>query len=184
MELPAIETERLILMVLGPDSAPMVVDFYQRNRDFLAPWEPLRDADFYTPEFHAEQLARDLAQTEGKNALRFYLFRRGEENRIIGSFAFSNIVRGPFLSCNLGYKLGRDACGKGYMTEALRAGIDVVFRDYGLHRIEANIMPRNLPSLRLAERLGFRREGLSRQYLKIHGIWEDHVHMVLLNEEV
>ncbi|HWS42373.1 MAG TPA: GNAT family N-acetyltransferase [Pseudoflavonifractor sp.] len=184
MELPVIETERLILMMLGPDAAPMVLDFYQRNRDFLAPWEPLYPPDFHTLACHADKLAQDAAHAREKTGLRFYLFRRGEEDRIIGSFAFSNIVRGPFLSCNLGYKLGRDACGKGYMTEALRAGIDVVFRDYGLHRIEANIMPRNLPSLRLTERLGFRREGLSRQYLKIHGIWEDHVHMVLLNEEV
>jgi ribosomal-protein-alanine N-acetyltransferase len=184
MELPTIETERLILMVLGPDAAPMVLDFYQRNRSFLEPWEPLRDADFYTPEFHAEQLARDLVQTEGKNALRLYLFKQGDKGRVIGSLGFSSIVRGAFLSCFLGYKLDGAECGRGYMTEALRAGIDVVFRDYGLHRIEANIMPRNLPSLRLAERLGFRREGLSRQYLKIHGIWEDHAHMVLLNEEV
>ncbi len=184
MAQPTIETERLLLKVLEPDAAPMLLEFYQHNQDFLAPWEPLYPPDFYTLACHADKLAQDAAKAEEKTGLRFYLFRRGEEDRIIGSFAFSDIVRGPFLSCHLGYKLGRDACGQGYMTEALRAGIEIIFQDYGLHRIEANIMPRNTRSLRLVERLGFRSEGLSRQYLKIHGIWEDHVHMVLLNEMI
>ena len=54
--------------------------------------------------------------------------------------------------------------------------------ELGLHRIEANIMPCNLPSLGVAEKCGFVREGLSRKYLKINGVWEDHIHMVRLNE--
>ena len=56
-------------------------------------------------------------------------------------------------------------------------------RDRGLHRVEANIMPRNPASLRAAEKAGFVREGLSRRYLNINGVWEDHIHMVRLNED-
>lgn len=178
------ETNRLVLKALGPEAAPMVLDFYRRNRAFLEPWEPQRGADFYTPEFHADQLARDLAQTEAGDSLRLHLFKREDEGRVIGSMGFGNIVRGAFLSCFLGYKLDGAETNQGYMTEALQTGLEGIFRDYGLHRVEANIMPRNAPSLRVVEKLGFRKEGLSRQYLKIHGIWEDHVHMVLLNEEL
>ncbi|SBV90813.1 Ribosomal-protein-alanine acetyltransferase [uncultured Eubacteriales bacterium] len=178
------ETARLVLKALTPVDAPTVLDYYRRNRSFLEPWEPLRGDDFYTPEFHAEQLARDFSQTEAGEALRLYLFKRGDEGRVIGSLGFSNIVRGPFLSCFLGYKLDGAETNRGYMTEALRTGLKVIFQDYGLHRVEANIIPRNVSSLRVVEKLGFRSEGLSRQYLKIHGIWEDHVHMVLLNEEL
>jgi ribosomal-protein-alanine N-acetyltransferase len=68
------------------------------------------------------------------------------------------------------------------MTEAIRKGIEIVFQECGLHRIEANILPRNLRSLRVAEKLGFVNEGLSRRYLCINGVWEDHIHMALLNE--
>jgi len=44
-------------------------------------------------------------------------------------------------------------------------------------------MPRNLPSLRVAEKCGFQNEGLSPRYLQINGKWEDHVHMVKLNPD-
>ena len=45
-------------------------------------------------------------------------------------------------------------------------------------------MPKNLASLQVVEKLGFRNEGLSQQYLKINGTWEDHIHMVRLNDEI
>jgi ribosomal-protein-alanine N-acetyltransferase len=59
-----------------------------------------------------------------------------------------------------------------------------MFGEYGLHRIEANIMPRNAASLRVVEKAGFHREGLAKKYLKINGVWEDHIHMVLLNDRM
>ena len=68
------------------------------------------------------------------------------------------------------------------VTEALRRLVEIAFHDLLLHRLEANIMPRNIPSLRVAEKVGFRSEGLSPRYLQVDGVWEDHLHMVLLNE--
>ncbi len=73
---------------------------------------------------------------------------------------------------------------KGYITEAIKEGIKIIFDEYGLHRIEANIMPRNLASLRVTEKLGFLNEGISKKYIKINGKWEDHIHMVLLNDNI
>jgi ribosomal-protein-alanine N-acetyltransferase len=94
------------------------------------------------------------------------------------------MVWGVFLSCYLGYKLDKDEINQGYMTEAIKKGIDIVFSEYGLHRIEANIIPRNKRSLKVTEKLGFYNEGTAYKYLKINGIWEDHIHMVLLNDKV
>ncbi|WP_278244288.1 GNAT family N-acetyltransferase [Caldisalinibacter kiritimatiensis] len=94
------------------------------------------------------------------------------------------MVRGPFLSCFLGYKLDKDEVNKGYMTEALKMGIDIAFNELKLHRIEANIMPKNEASLRIVKKLGFYEEGVAKKYLKINGKWEDHIHMVLLNEDI
>lgn len=45
-------------------------------------------------------------------------------------------------------------------------------------------MPKNKMSLRVVEKLGFYNEGLSYKYLKINGNWEDHIHMVLLNNNI
>jgi len=64
----------------------------------------------------------------------------------------------------IGYCLARSHWGKGYMTEALGALIEYGFNKVGLRRIEAGIDPRNVPSIHLAERLGFIREGYLRQH--------------------
>ncbi|SHK13170.1 ribosomal-protein-alanine N-acetyltransferase [Anaerocolumna jejuensis DSM 15929] len=176
-------TERLTLKVLDKSSAEIVLDYYLRNREFLGEWEPLRSEEFYTKAYQEELLENDLSQIENKKLLRLWIFKKSEENRIIGSIGFSNIVRGIFLSCFLGYKLDKDEINQGYMTEAIKKGIDIVFNEYGLHRIEANIMPRNKQSLRVSEKLGFYHEGIAQEYLKINGIWEDHIHMVLLNDK-
>lgn len=69
-------------------------------------------------------------------------------------------------------------------TEALKAAIRYIFEEWKLHRIEANIIPRNAASIRVIEKLGFEREGYCRKYLKINGIWEDHYSYALLNKAV
>nr|WP_281201113.1 GNAT family N-acetyltransferase [Orenia metallireducens] len=94
------------------------------------------------------------------------------------------MVRGCFQSCYLGYHLDKEEVNNGYMTEALEEAINFLFEEFKLHRIEANIMPKNNPSLRVVQKLGFYNEGLAKKYLTINGKWEDHIHMVLLNEEV
>lgn len=180
----AYETDRLILRVLEPSAAQPVLDYYMRNRAFLEEWEPARDEAFYTRAHHERQLEADLKQMAERSLLRLWIFKKEDEGRVIGTIGFSNIIGGAFLSCFLGYKLDGAEINRGYMTEALKRGIGVMFQEYGLHRIEANILPRNRRSLRVVEKLGFQNEGLSRKYLRINGTWEDHIHMVLLNEGV
>jgi ribosomal-protein-alanine N-acetyltransferase len=178
------ETERLSLKVLDESAAPMVLDYYKRNSEFLKEWEPIRDASFYEEEQHIKQLKSDTANIESGNLLRLWISKKNDTDKIIGTVSFNNIVRGAFLSCHLGYRLDKDEVNKGYAAEAINKGIEIMFNEYKLHRIEANIMPKNKASLRVVEKLGFYNEGLAYKYLKIHGKWEDHIHMVLLNDNV
>ncbi len=178
-----IETQRLLLKALDESYAPRAAEYLKRNKEFLEEWEPRRDETFYTEEYQRGELAREQAEMDEGRMLKLWVFKKGEDN-IIGSLTFGSIVRGAFLSCFLGYRLDKDELNKGYMTEAIRAGIGVMFGEYGLHRIEANIMPKNKRSLRVAEKLGFSNEGYARKYLKINGVWEDHIHMVLINEDM
>lgn len=69
------------------------------------------------------------------------------------------------------------------MSEGVMALCRWGLEKQGLHRIEANIMPRNLPSIAVAERCGFQLEGMSPKYLRIAGVWEDHLHFVLLGPD-
>ena len=81
----------------------------------------------------------------------------------------------------LGYAIDQAHEGRGLMREALEATIEHAFTVLRLHRIQANYVPENERSGRLLERLGFRREGLAKDYLFIDGRWRDHVLTARLN---
>lgn len=178
-----IRTERLVLKVLDETYADRVLDFFIRNREFLKKWEPAKDKKFYNIEFHEKYLKRELCNMNNGELCRIWIFKSDDNNynRTIGSVAFNNIVRGCFQSCHLGYRMDKYEINKGYMTEALKTLIEFAFNELKLHRIEANIIPGNHPSLRVVKKLGFHEEGLAKKYLKINGVWQDHIHMVLLN---
>ncbi|WP_306170166.1 GNAT family N-acetyltransferase [Shewanella sp. UCD-KL12] len=94
---------------------------------------------------------------------------------IIGVCNFTNIVRGPFQACHLGYSVAEKYQGQGLMHEILHAGIDYMFDELKLHRIMANYMPAKTRSGKLLQTLGFEKEGVAKSYLKIAGKWQDHV---------
>jgi ribosomal-protein-alanine N-acetyltransferase len=177
-------TDRLILRILRPKDAGLVLDYITRNKDFLKEWETDRPDDYYTLSHQKSLLKRDYRRFQELQMLRLWIFKKDDPSKVIGTIALDNIIRGPFLSCFLGYRLDRDNINQGYTTEALGELIRIAFEDMGLHRLEANIMPRNQRSLRVVEKLGFVDEGLSRDYLKINEKWEDHIHMVLLNKDL
>lgn len=178
------ETERLLLKILDKSSAQIVTDYYLRNKSFLAEWEPVRAPEFYTTQFREQELDKEFNNIVNGNTLKLWIVKKEDESKVIGAFSFNTIIRGAFLSCYLGYNLDEHEINQGYMTEALRKGIEIIFDEYKLHRIEASILPRNVRSAAVLEKLGFVNEGLSRDYLKINGKWEDHIHMVLLNDKV
>ncbi len=74
----------------------------------------------------------------------------------------------------MGYFLDEKYNGKGITTEAVRLAIGFAFGSAKLHRVQAAVMPRNLGSIRVLEKVGFRYDGFSAYYLQINGVWEDH----------
>lgn len=178
-----LETERLILKNLPPSYASKTLKFYEDNRDFLEPFEPERPSFFYTKHHQKQMLRWDQEGFNGLGMVRLWIFEKNGPDMPIGTIALSNIIRGVFQSCFVGYKLDQKHIQQGYMTEAMLKVIEYAFFEMNLHRIEANIMPHNEPSLKLVRKLGFHEEGTAVKYLKIRGTWEDHIHMVLINED-
>ena len=127
-------------------------------------------------EFHTDRAVRLVIQLGGTDASRLPI-----DAPVIGTCNFTNIVRGPFHACHLGYQVALPQQGKGMMHEALIAAIGYMFGPRRLHRIMANYRPENYRSARLLQRLGFRREGLAENYLFIDGAWRDHVLTALVN---
>jgi len=125
----------------------------------------------------------DYLGRAGRDNALFFLICRTADDAIVGVANVGEIVRGNFGSAYLGYYSFEPFGRQGYMTEGIRLVLRHVFAAEGLHRIEANIQPGNDRSSRLAERIGFRKEGFSPRYLKIRGRWRDHDRWAILAEE-
>jgi ribosomal-protein-alanine N-acetyltransferase len=178
-----LQTDRLLLQTLHPGQEDRVVAYFEANRAHLEPWDPLRPEGFYTPTHWRQTLERSRAELEAGTALRLFLSLRTAPEAVIGTINLSQIMRGPFLSCMLGYGLDHRQVGRGVMTEALRAVIAHAFGPMGLHRIQANYVPTNERSGATLRRLGFVVEGYARDYLHIGGCWRDHVLTALYNPD-
>ena len=85
--------------------------------------------------------------------------------------------------CEVGYALGRAHWGRGFVGEALEAAIRFAFETLDLHRLEADVDPRNPASMRALERAGFAREGFLRERYHVHGEIQDAVYFGLLRRE-
>ena len=175
----ALTTERLLLIPSHPRLARAVCAYLTRNREFLQPFEPLREESFFTVSGQRRLLKRECFDKAAGVGCRFWMAEKTSPSYILGSVALSGIVLGSFQSANVSYRSDKDHLGRGFVTEAMARLVAYAFHTVGLHRLEANIMPRNKPSLRVADKLGFVCEGLARGYLNINGVWEDHKKMAL-----
>jgi len=136
-----------------------------------------------TPARFDAFVARFAANESATCTHAAFLVLRRDDHALVGSYNFSEIVRGVFRSTYLGYYAFAPHAGQGYMSEGMALALDAAFGVLRLHRVEVNIQPNNARSLALADRLGFAREGYSRRYVKIGGRWRDHVRLAMLAED-
>jgi ribosomal-protein-alanine N-acetyltransferase len=159
--------------------AEALLEMLVRDRSFLDQWEPTRPEGFYTLETHRKRLAR-LQEAEDFADFGIFL-AAGDE--LVGRIQLSGISRGPFENAYLGYFVSERHNGRGYATEAVRQTVGAAFGELGLHRVQAAVMPRNVASVRVLEKAGFREEGFAPRYLQIAGSWEDHKLFAVTAEE-
>lgn len=174
-------TDRLVLRILHPNDADKVLAFYEENREHFEPWEPERDLNFYTLPYQRLSLSIEYNLMQQAKLLRYWVFTSDDPDTIIGSINFYNILKGSYYSCQLGYKFDHRYTGRGYAYEAVKSSMDVLFMEHNIHRIEANIMPTNLRSIHLIQKLGFSYEGLCKSSIKINHKWEDHIRYAYIN---
>lgn len=165
-------TQATTVRALAPDDAGRLADLYLANRDHLAPFEPLRDEEFYTVAGQFSRVATALADREQGRALPFVIEVDG---RLAGRVNVSNIVLGPFCSGSLGYWVAAEVAGRGVATTAVRRVIDDCFTRHRLHRLEASTLVDNHASQKVLRRTGFALSGRAPRYLRIAGDWRDHL---------
>ncbi|GAA4884657.1 GNAT family protein [Saccharopolyspora cebuensis] len=155
-----------------------------RDREYLQRWEPT------SPGGWEERNAAGAWPAQW-STLRG-MGRRGEalpftitvEGEFAGQLTVGNVVRGALRSGWVGYWVAEEVAGGGVATAAVGMVVDHCFGPVGLHRLEATVRPENRPSVRVLEKVGFRREGLFERYLDVAGAWRDHYVYGLTAEEV
>ena len=111
-----------------------------------------------------------------------FLVCERESGGIAGFININNIVEGGFRCGAIGYGAFAHAVGRGLMGEGLGLVLRYAFGPMGLHRLEANIQPRNAASIGLVRGAGFRLEGFSPDFLFIDGAWRDHERWAITGE--
>lgn len=163
---PQIETNNLVLREMELSDAEAIFQIY---------------ADNDVTKYIDMETATDLAQAKFLVNRRVELFRSGQrirwgiarkdDNIIIGSCGFTQWNKNSHQA-EIGYELAKKHWRKGIMTEALEAVIYFGFQRMELNRIEALVMLENIASITLLEKLGFREEGILREY----GYWKGKFH--------
>ena len=156
----------------------------RRERDFLA--AALRSRalhrGYVVTAATPREYRRYLRSARCANQESFFVVEAAS-GELAGVVNINDIVRHSELSGRLGYYAFVPHAGKGAMREGLVLVIERAFREFGLHRLEANIQPGNDRSIALVESLSFRREGTARGFLKIGTRWRDHERWALLKED-
>ena len=160
-----------------------------RNEAWLTPWEGR------SPELHRTGPAWTERHSPGAFVAMHRAMRKESrvgrslpfgvtwDGRLCGQVTVANVVRGAFESATMGYWVDGDLAGRGITPTAVALVADHCFSEVGLHRLEINVRPENAASRRVAVKLGFREEGLMKDYLFIDGAWRDHVGYALTAPE-
>ena len=122
-----LETDRLILRAPEQEMAEPIVWYFLRNRGFLQPFEPPYELDFFTVARQSESIQKSMDAWREDRRYWFWLYKKQRTERVIGGVGLSNIVRGAFQSCFLGYRLDEGEINKGLMTEAVRRIVEFGF---------------------------------------------------------
>lgn len=147
----------LHLAQLQPDDTEELFALTDANRVHLRRWLPWLDITRVSAAT-AKFIAHTQREAEAGTGLHFAVY---EQNIMVGNISYVRIDpvnRGAYI----GYWLAADAQGRGIMTRAVTALYTYGFAKLDLHRQVILCADKNIASCAVAERCGFRFEGLSR----------------------
>lgn len=175
--LPVITTPRLVLRWISEDDVDALYEIFSDPK-VMRYWSsgplPNRDA--------AAELQREIAESNQSNLRWKWGVALRDSNNLIGTATLFNFDLSNGRA-EIGYALGSAHWGNGYINEALTALVSHAFEVLDLRRLEADVDPRNIPSIRTLERLGFQREGFLRERWHVEGEIQDAFFYGLLRRE-
>jgi RimJ/RimL family protein N-acetyltransferase len=175
--LPTIDADRIRLRWISEEDTDAFYSIYS-NPEVMRYWSTPPLADRVEAENLIRKIQRDWQQ---RLILKWGIALRADD-QLIGSLTLFNLDFNH-RRAEIGYALGREHWGHGYMNEALMAVLKYAFEVLELHRIEADVDPRNTASIKTVERLGFQREGYLRERWQVNGEIQDAYFYGLLKQE-
>ena len=157
-------------------------DLRAASRDFLQPWEPAWPNDDLTRSAFRRRLSLYTRDRELGLGHAFLMFEAGT-GALVGGVNLRSVARGVAQSGSIGYWAGLPYVRRGYTLAGVKAVARFAFRTLALHRIEAACCTDNTASAALLRKAGFEDEGMARGYLKINGIWRDHLLFGMVADE-
>jgi RimJ/RimL family protein N-acetyltransferase len=175
--LPTITADRIALRWLTEEDVPALFAVFSEP-EVMRYWSslPLEEIG------EAGELLAHIQDGFRRGALFQWGIARRADNGVIGTCTLFHPDPNN-RRAELGYALGREHWGKGYMREALTALLGYAFGELNLHRLEADVDPRNASSIKTLERLGFLREGYLRERWLVGGGIQDSLFYGLLRSE-
>ena len=172
--LPTINGGRIRLRRLTADDVDSLFSIFS-DPEVMRYWSstPLEDTKA------AEKLLADIDDSFQKRVLFQWGIARQTDNYVIGTCTLYHIDTDNRRG-EIGYALGSEHWRRGYMQEALTQLINFCFGSLNLHRLEADVDPKNNSSIKILERLGFRKEGYLRERWLVGGEVHDSLFYGLL----
>jgi ribosomal-protein-serine acetyltransferase len=168
--LPNMETELsegpILLRTFREPDASAVYEAVRESIAEVSPWLPWCHQNYAIEETREFIGSRELA-SQGGEWYSFGIFAK-DSGRVLGGVGI-NFINRVHQMANLGYWVRTSAAGRGVATAATRLAAKFAFEQLGLHRIEIVAAVGNVPSQRVAEKAGARREGVLRNRLLING---------------
>ena len=174
---PFLQTKRLLLRPLTMDD----LEFVFQHFGHPLVYQYMLDEDPVTDVSQAQEIIQFYLDAEDKPYNRWGIAQQSN-GQLIGTCGFHKWNKRSFRA-EIGYDLHPDFWGQGYMTEVLHTVIPHGFEQMELHRIEALIYVENNRSTQLLKKLGFKEEGVLRDYFALNGTFYDHAIFSLLKQE-
>jgi ribosomal-protein-alanine N-acetyltransferase len=155
-----------VIRPVRPEDGEELAALYLANRDFLAPFEPVRPPEFFTADGQRERLERQLDSETHPFAIL-------DDGAIAGTINLFHIMRESLQSGTIGYWIDHRRNGRGLATGAVGEILSYAFGELELHRVEAATLVDNVSSQRVLEKNDFEKIGLARRFLRIDDEWRD-----------
>ncbi|MBI5403891.1 MAG: GNAT family N-acetyltransferase [Ignavibacteriae bacterium] len=172
-----LETERLIIRPITPDDKNEVFEYRSdRETNKYQGWIPATVSDVET---FIGRVSKQINEPE--TWFQFVIIKK-ETKKIVGDLGI-HFFGSENKQAEIGCTLNKDFQNKGYATESVKRVIDYLFKDLNKHRIITSIDPENINSIRLVERIGFRKEAHFVESLLINKKWVDDLMYALIEKD-